>query len=78
MFVRGGEEGGGGGGGTLVCVCTCVFSCAMRFPEHCLRLVACMCAMSMRDVVVESPFVSLLVRPMGVSCLCFPRHVFFQ
>ena len=33
----------------------------MAFPKL-SRLVACMCDMSMRDFVVESPFVSLLVR----------------
>ena len=41
----------------------------MAFPKL-SRLVACMCDMSMRDVVVESPFVSLLVRPFE-SCLHF-------
>ena len=33
----------------------------MAFPKL-SRLVVCMCDMSMRDFVVESPFVSLLVR----------------
>ena len=39
-----------------------LFSCVRAFPKL-SRLVACMCDMSMRDFVVESPFVSLLVRP---------------
>ena len=38
-----------------------LFSCVMAFPKR-SRLVACMCDMSMRDFVVDSPFVSLLVR----------------
>ena len=42
----------------------------MAFPKL-SRLVACMCDMSMRDFVVESPFVSLLVRPFQGS-LSFP------
>ena len=41
----------------------------MAFPKL-SRLVACMCDMSMRDFVVESPFVSLLVRPFE-CCLHF-------
>ena len=41
----------------------------MAFPKL-SRLVACMCDMSMRDFVVESPFVSLLDRPFE-CCLRF-------
>ena len=41
--------------------CLNLFSCVMAFSKL-SRLVACMCDMSMRNFVVESPFVSLLVR----------------
>ena len=41
----------------------------MAFPKL-SRLVACMCDMSMRDFVVDSPFVSFLVRPFE-CCLHF-------
>ena len=46
----------------------------MPFPKL-SRLVACMCDMSMRDVVVESPFVSLLVRPFEFECCLHFRNV---
>ena len=44
----------------------------MAFPKL-SRLVACMCDMSMRDFVVESPFVSLFVRPF--ECFLLFRNV---
>ena len=44
----------------------------MAFPKL-SRLVACVCDMSMRDFVVESPFVSLFVRPF--ECFLLFRNV---
>ena len=40
----------------------------MAFPKL-SRPVTCMCDMSMRDFVVKSPFVSILVRPCQSSLL---------
>ena len=47
--------------GGRCCEMIVLFSCVMAFPKL-SRLVACMCDMSMRDFVVESPFASLLLR----------------